>query len=270
MKEYNINELHSCILSMLKEVDRICRENNITYFLSGGSAIGAVRDKGFIQWDDDADIMLPRKDYMKFLKVMKNYKGKYKVGSIYTRKDWTFPFARIWDKTTKVVYENLNEATTGIFIDIYPIDGLPDSLTRTKLHYYITKFRYVCLNAAIRKRFKEGEKFTFLKRVLAFFAKSYGANNICKSLNASASKTKFESSNYVGCSVLCHYMEKERFSKEAFSHQVYVDFEDTKLPVMNGYDEYLSTLYGDYMKPPATGKERESEHHMRYYGNDLA
>lgn len=161
----SIEELHAYALRMLKFMDDVCRENGLTYFLSGGSVIGAVRHQGFIPWDDDADVMLPRADYERFLDVMERRAAEgrdapYKVGSVRNRADWSFPFARIWDDSTRVVYHNLNEAPTGIFIDVYPMDGLPDGPgAGTKLHYLRVKLLHACLFASIRKRFKPGERF---------------------------------------------------------------------------------------------------------------
>lgn len=263
MCECSADEQRACLLEMLKYIDTLCHEHKITYFLSGGSAIGALRHHGFIPWDDDADIMMPRQDYIKFLDLTKDLSGKYKTGSLYGNYDWTFPFARMWDITTKVVYDNLAEASTGIFIDIYPMDGLPNSKNRTRMHYIHNKICYVLLNAAIRKRFKDGEHFLLLKKSVALISKKIGAKNICLHLDRVAARRKFEYSKYVGCSVLAHYMEKEWFSRKDFISMVYVDFEDTKLPVANGCNDYLTRLYGDYMNPPAGGMP--SEHHMRVY-----
>lgn len=264
MRECSADEQRACLLEMLKYIDTVCREHKITYFLSGGSAIGALRHHGFIPWDDDADIMMPRQDYMKFLDLTKNLSGKYKTGSLFGNYDWTFPFARIWDIATRVEYDNLAEASTGIFIDIYPMDGLPDSKFRTKVHYFHNKVCYIFLNAAIRKRFKDGEHFVLLKRFIALISKKIGAKKICMHLDRAAAKREFESSKYVGCAVLAHYMEKERFPREDFISMDYVDFEDTQLPIANGCNDYLTRLYGDYMTPP-TERGMQSEHHMRMY-----
>ena len=258
----DIAVLHGIVLDMLKALDAFCRENQITYFLSGGTAIGAVRDHGFIAWDDDADVMMPRRDYERFLALWANEKNpRYCVDSIHTRADWTLPFARIWDRQTRVVYHNLAEAETGMFIDIYPMDGLPDSLRATKLHYARVRLLNVCLFASIRKRFKPDEKFIFPKKILAVIAHKIGSRRICARIDRIAAKRDFDSANYVGCAVLSHYMARERFPRSAFTGMNYVPFEDTRLPVPNGYDAYLSALYGNYMAPPPPAA-RESEHHM--------
>jgi len=262
-----LDELHSYILRLLKYVDEVCRENNITYFLSGGTALGAVRHKGFIPWDDDADIMFPRPDYERFLKVMAEKQaagqcGVFRVDSVTTRNDWTFPFARIWDTSTRVIYHNLDEAPTGIFVDIFPMDGLPDSMLRTKLHYAVIKLHYVCLFARIRKRFKPGEPFVVLKKILAASVRKVKPWKICVNVDKLGRRCDFNSANYVGCTVLQHYMSRERFEHKHFQHGVYVDFEDTQLPIPNGYDAYLTALYGDYMTPPSESEQNSGGHQM--------
>ena len=263
-QELSIDEMHLYILNMFKALDRACKKYNITYFLSGGSAIGAIRHGGFIPWDDDADIMMPRKDFERFVRIFSKAKGRYKVASVYDNKNWTFPFARMWDDDTKIVYDNLNEASTGIFIDIYPMDGVPSSKLLTKLHYKRMKALYVLLNAAIRKRFKDDEHYIFIKKILAVFAGAIGQGRICRHINRIAKRRDFEKSEYVGCSVLSHYMEKEKFPRSDFESQRYVKFEDTYMPVPNGCENYLHALYGDFMKEPDE-KGRESEHHMHAY-----
>lgn len=267
----SMEELHGYTLRLLKFVDEVCHENNLTYFLSGGSALGAVRSGGFIPWDDDADIMFPREDYERFLHIMaeREASGKnsvYKCGSIHNRKDWSFPFARVWDSTTRIEYRNLNESPTGIFVDIYPMDGLPDSMRATKLHYYHIRACYICLNACIRKRFKPGEGFILPKKILGAAMRLIGSRRICAHVDKAAARRPFNKANFVGCAVLSHYMARERFDRKDFEYGKYVPFEDTQLPVPNGYHGYLSALYGDYMTPPSV-ENRESEHHMDIYAD---
>lgn len=267
-----LEELHPYSLRMLKYVDDVCRENNLTYFLSGGTALGAVRHGGFIPWDDDADIMLPRSDYERFLKIMaekeeKGLSGIYKVGSVHNRSDWSFPFARIWDSTTRVVYHNLNEAPTGIFIDIYPMDGLPDSMRRTKLYYLRIRLLHVCLFASIRKHFKPDESYIALKKMLAVVMRRIGSRRICMHIDRLARKRDFDSAKYVGCTVLSHYMARERFERRHFQHGIYHKFEDLQLPIPNGCDAYLSSLYGDYMTPPPEHMQNSGGHQMDIYAD---
>lgn len=262
----DMGALHACILRMFKYIDAVCREEGITYFLSGGSAIGAVRDHGFIAWDDDADIMLPRADYERFLTVMAQRDSIYKLGHVGNRNDWSFPFARVWDSTTRIEYHNLNEAPTGVFVDVYPMDGLPDSMRGTRLHYLKMKALHVCLNASIRKRFKPDERFIAAKRLLGLAMRAVGSRRICRKIDRIAARRPFDRANYVGCTVLCHYMSRERFPRSAFDSALYLPFEDTVLPVPTGFDAYLSALYGDYMSPPPA-HQRESEHHMEIHLN---
>lgn len=250
-----MDELHGYTLRLLKFVDGVCREHGLTYFLSGGSALGAVRDRGFIPWDDDADIMFPRRDYERFLEIMaqREAEGKnsiYKCGSIHNRKDWSFPFARVWDSTTRIEYRNLNEAPTGVFVDIYPMDGLPDSMLRTKLYYIRIRLLFFFLLCRIRRGFKPGEGRIALKKLLALLLKPVKPRSICARIDRLARRRDFNKSNYVGCTVLSHYMARERFERRHFEKMALLPFEDAQLPVPNGFDAYLGALYGDYMTPP--------------------
>jgi len=259
----NIECIHSSLLNILKYIDYVCKENNITYFLSGGSALGAIRHKGFIPWDDDADIMMARKDYLRFIEVMSKQKNNcYQVGSVYNVKNWSLAQTRIWDTSTEIVCENLEEAAMGIFVDVFPLDGLPKSIDKTKHFYKKIKIFHVLRNSSIRKRLKEDEKYHIVKKIMGPIAKIIGVYRIAKYIDRIAQKRAYDESEYVGVAILYHYMEKEHFKRSAFQNVIYLPFEDIELPVPVGYDHYLSSLYGDYMKLPPEN-QRNSNHHMR-------
>jgi len=265
-----LEELHGYTLDALKFIDEVCRENNLTWFLSGGSALGAVRHQGFIPWDDDADIMFPRADYERFLEIMaereaQGRNGVYRFGSVHNRSDWTFPFARVWNGNTRVVYQKLNEAPTGVFIDIYPMDGLPDSMLRTKLYYMRIRLLFFFLLCRIRKGFKDGEGKIAMKKLLAWLLKPVKPRSICACIDRLARRRDFNKSNYVGCTVLSHYMERERFERRHFESMERLPFEGVDLPVPNGVDAYLRSLYGDYMTPPPASAQNAGGHLMEIY-----
>lgn len=268
-----LRELQGYTLDVLKFIDGVCREHKLTWFLSGGSALGAVRHKGFIPWDDDADIMFPRADYERFLEIMaereaQGKNGIYRFGSVHNRADWTFPFARVWNGKTRVVYRNLNEAPTGVFVDIYPMDGLPDSMRRTKLYYICNRLLFFCLICRIRKEFKPGEGKIALKKALALLLRPVKPRSICARIDRMARRRDFNKCRFVGCTVLSHYMSRERFPRAAFERGVLMDFEDTQLPVPNGCHDYLSALYGDYMTPPSREQQIAATHTIEVYVDD--
>lgn len=261
--ELSITEIHDSLLAMLKKINTVCEQNGIVYFLSGGSAIGAIREKGFIPWDDDLDIMLPRNDYEKLITVLEQDKDtNFKVYSL-RNPVWDCPYSCLIDERTYGEDELANYSRLGVTIDILPMDGLSSSALKVRYYYMLLRAKYVLYNSSHRVNYYPHEKFLFLKKIFAVIAKRIGAHRICIHIDKTAKKTSYDKSDYVGCSVLVHYMEKERFKKEWFKEQVFVPFEGEEYPVMNGYDEYLKTLYGDYMKRPK--QEANPGHRTKYY-----
>ena len=248
---------------MLRKIDSICQENGIVYFLSGGTAIGAIREKGFIPWDDDLDIMLPRKDYERLISLLENDKeDKYKVYSL-RDESWNRPYSCYVDERTFARHELVDYSHMGVTLDILPIDGLSSSKEKVTKYYKKLRIIYALYYSSLKINFGTDERFIPIKKVASVFARAIGAHRMCAKINSMASSVPYDSSNYVGCSVLIHFMEKEWFKKEWFDEQRFVEFEGERFPVMCGYDEYLTALYGDYMKRPE--REENPEHHTKYY-----
>lgn len=260
-----MEELHRRILDIMKYFDQICRENGLTYYLSGGTMLGAVREKGFIPWDDDADLMLPRKDYDRLIEILiRRKEPKYQLGSLENRPDWTFPFARLYDDSTELEYEYLKESKVGVYVDIFPMDGVPEDLTKTKRYYRRIKFLWRCRFSAVKVKFLPHEKYRFPKKIIQKLCGLAGANRISRRIDRIAAKRSFEGSKYIGVAVLSNYMERERFCKSDFQDRLEMDFENEKFYVPSGYDHYLSGLYGDYMKRPDQSMQK-SHHHLTVY-----
>ena len=131
-----LGKIHEITFEILCAIDDYCREKNITYYLSGGTCLGAARHQGFIPWDGDADIMLPRKDYEKLVRTFAGaYPGKYAVSELNVTEGWYRSYARIWNVETKVFFHNKRETPMGLFVDVFPIDGLPNKKWKQKLFY---------------------------------------------------------------------------------------------------------------------------------------
>lgn len=126
-------ESKSIMLSIMDAIDEICKENGITYFITAGTLLGAVRHKGFIPWDDDIDIVLFRDDYDKLLSILKSQNKFSWLGIVGPdKKKYYYPFAKAVDNRTIAKQED-NTSEYGIWVDIFPLNAFPDSLKEQKI-----------------------------------------------------------------------------------------------------------------------------------------
>lgn len=239
-------EIQSYLLAAAKVFGRYCEENHLRYYLSGGTLLGAVRHQGFIPWDDDIDIMMPRKDYEKLLNAFSD--SRYKLIDCDSDKDYGSPYARLWDSYTTRDWGNMKQKEIGIYIDILPIDGYPDSL-------FLSNLRNRRLLTLRKRRFyamKKHSRAGRLQKIKELIRKLYpfSANDISRKMNRMARKNDFETSAYVGVQSGTYHQEKERNPRSVFDQTVYLPFEDTVFPAPSGYDVYLTHLFGDYMQLP--------------------
>jgi|AGTN01.3.fsa_nt_gi LPS biosynthesis protein len=125
MRELTQDELKDRAFELLKEFRDVCEKNNLRYYLTGGTLLGAVRHKGFIPWDDDIDVAMPRIDYLKFLKIYKREYDKNNLFAYEINKNYKYMFAKLCDKDTSLIEFDFDcKEKLGVYLDIFPIDGL--------------------------------------------------------------------------------------------------------------------------------------------------
>lgn len=263
MQELTSTEIQGYCLKLLEYFDLYAKTHNITYYMAGGTLLGAVRHQGFIPWDDDVDLMVPRKDYELLIQSFDG-NGRYEVISCETNDRYCTPFARIWDKETRLAWHITSEVEIGVFIDIFPIDGFPPNELISKMYVHYLKLCRTKCNSAARTNFRPGEKYTALKRPLKYVWRK-SANYYAKKLNNIAMRYRFEDSKYVGVTTTTAHIYRERNVKdEIFGETIYLPFEHLSLPAPSGYDMYLRHLYGDYMQLPQE-EQRVTEHMFTVY-----
>ena len=259
-----IKEVKKIELQLLLSFHKLCLEQGWNYSITAGTLIGAVRHSGFIPWDDDIDVMMPRTDYNRFLKYCKTHKVPFRVISCEHDRNYGLLFAKISDNKTCIVDEftDWTKVKMGVNIDIFPIDGLGNTLESA--NYNVNKRRF--LNALIIA--KNWKRFTFSKThpfyyepVRLFFfllARIVPMRSIILKVNSANQELCFSSSKYSGC--LCGvYKAKTIMESADFIDLVELPFEGYHLKAIRKYDAYLRKSYGDYMKLP---KESERvEHH---------
>ena len=262
----SLEEYHAVLFDMLKQVDAVCKAEHLSYFLSGGTLLGAIRHKGFIPWDDDIDLMMPRPDYEIFLeKAGKHLPKRYILAFPGRSGDYSQAWIRIMDTRGAVDDSGMQRAVTqSLFVDIFPIDGLPANEMLSNLCFKRVRAWDILLKSARRKALYPYERLRTLKKILMQLTRIRSLPKYALSLNKSARRYSFDRAHYAGVLAVTHYGNRERMPVEVFRGSVMVPFEGGMFPAPIGYHTYLSRLYGDYMVLPPE-KERVSDHNLRAY-----
>lgn len=258
-----MNNLQQKIYDMFNWFHKFCVENDIKYYALAGTTLGAVRHGGFIPWDDDIDVGLYREEYDKLIALMDGKKfGNYVLEKPFENKDFTYGFAKIYDTSTTLVEHTRYNTKRGVYIDVFPLDGVDDDYeVALKKYDNIQKKRNWVLikTCGVRK----GRKFyknlsVILGRILPFSwrKKAKAIDKICK--ENSYKETKYVA-NYFGV----YGSKKEVIKRGYFGTPKLYKFEDGEMYLPEDADKYLTTMYGDYMTPPPV--EKQVSHHDFVY-----
>lgn len=248
MKEISLSEIRKIQCSILEQVVAYCERKGLRYYLCGGSLLGAVRHQGFIPWDDDIDLMMPRKDYMRFIQ---NFQAaNLEVFSYLNHQQYILPFTKVADTGT-VLHENgLQNLDIGVNIDIFPLDGFP--FVKEKAVKHARKvFFYRNLIALKRIEPRPGRKAykEALSKVVQAVLSPISGKYLVNRLTKLAMRYPFDTSSWVG-NVVWGYAQKEICSRKAYNEEVTLPFEGKQYKAPAGHHEYLSNLFGDYMQLP--------------------
>lgn len=270
-RELTIQETQKISLEILNTVATICEEQHFRYALIYGTLIGAVRHHGYIPWDDDVDIMMPRNDYDRFLAYMKLNIQKYPNLRVFNRqecREYPYMITRISDDRYTIVMENEEPFGMGVFIDIYPYDGLGNTKKEAlKFGLKGDRLSSLCYQAT-RKRFAIETTTALWRKILKFpvylFARLCGKDRFQDKLEKLAGVKDYDSSKYVGCVIWLSWGEKDIFPRKWFDETIMMPFEQYEFRVPKEYDKVLRHEYGDYMQLPPEN-ERVGHHFFKVY-----
>lgn len=255
MEERIIKKIHNTEIEILNEIDRICKENEIRYFLIGGTLLGAVRHKGFIPWDDDLDIAMPREDYDKFTKIAnKELSEKYIFDSIKNNKLYWLPFAKIRIKNT-ILEEKVMKSykgNKGIWVDIFPLDNAKNqvSLVQTLKYKGIVILRYI-----ISQKMDILENKTILKKVINKLSKIFPIYFLTGLVEKIMMSNFNKKSDYFINYGSQYGIKKQTHLKSKYLPAIDIEFEGKMYKAPNDCNYVLTKIYGDnYMQLPPVEK----------------
>ncbi len=260
MLKIGLEERKKIQFDILCDIHSFCIENNITYFLSSGTLIGAARHKGYIPWDDDIDIAMPRPDYDRFFKLYKS--ENYKAVDIDTDSTWPYIMGKVNDTRTTLKDDitgrgdediMVTHNDLGVHIDVFPLDGLPSCKLKCRLHlakiYFLT---FLVNRKTVSAKYSKG----FMKKVfhycMSMVLLPFKASQILSAKNSLVRKYDWNLSDLV--SSLATTTERKIFRKSLFSSVIEIPFEKKMFYAPVGYDEWLRIVFGDYMQLPPEEK----------------
>lgn len=265
MKELSLQEIKEVEIELLRRFHAFCVENDIRYFISHGTLLGALRYKGFIPWDDDLDVLVPREDYDRLISVYPD-EGQYRLFAPEKDRSYFYPYAKLCDMSTRKVEGDYdNGVELGIDIDVFPLDYWDDDLQKAKAE---VKHQHRQMKLLGLCKLKKPDSLhpvkRFVKGIVMKMIKLRGSAHYVEQIMKGANKPEQKGSRYMGGKAWNVYGERDIMPAEAFAEAVEVEFEGQLFHAPVGYDTFLTSLYGDYMPEPPVEK-RKTHHSFTAY-----
>ena len=256
-----LQKLQQTETEILEEIDRLCEKHSIVYYLAGGTLLGAVRHRGFIPWDDDIDVAMPRNDYERFRDIcLSELDERFYLHCPQTDKNYWLPFAKVRKKNTLFEEKNLVDLNVSkeIFVDIFPLDDTKKENSLIK-RFRALKIKLLSSEMISRIGIKTREKVPFWVKIRKFCLRRYSIAELSKKQTALMKKE-----NGKGYDFYVNYASNYGHIKQTMPKKIYgvpkkLFFENKEYNVPNDYEYFLTRLYGEeYMKIPP--KEKQITH----------
>lgn len=259
MKLLNTKEVQSLLLDLMKEVHEFMIKHELKYYLLGGSALGAIRHKGFIPWDDDIDIGMFRDDYEKFLLYSKDFCNNYEIENLRKNKYCDYGLTRIYIKNTYINNPTINKTKLDkrLYFDIFPLDNVPNNKEQRDIYEKrISKAKKKIALLDV-KNYNNSSIVLFAKKIVSLLLSPF-RRIILLSFDKLLTKYRNTNTKYI-CSLCSQYsFEKQVMLKTTYGTPKLHKFEDSEFFVPNDTNLYLTTLFGkNYMDIPPVEKRRK-------------
>lgn len=262
MRQIGIDEMKDLELDILVNFAEYCDNHSLRYYLYAGTLLGAVRHQGFIPWDDDIDVVMPRPDYERFLAMTQEapVAEHIDVVSIQTDENRFCPFAKVIDSRTDGHEAHLGkEFHNGIWIDVFPLDGVPEDMDERKKFIASQQKDIKLLSRCSRPLIFTWNPLKLAKRIIIYTLYHHVDYRVVATrLENNAQKYRYDDCRYIGVTAFGGG-HNNVIEKDGFEDVVMLPFEGHSFKVPGTYKQYLSHLFGpDYMTPPPISKRTQA------------